>query len=70
MKKSDSLNNYHILKEDSFKLINSLPLDKLTEEELNNIINIAICSSKIYINLPRKYKICLEEFINTLINGE
>jgi hypothetical protein len=70
MKREDAQNNYNFLKNESNKLIKSLPLNKLTEEELNKIINITICSTKIYINLPQKYKKCLEEYINTLINGE
>ena len=67
MKKSDSINNYNFLKEESNKLIKSLPLDKLSKKDIDNIINITIYSNKKYLNLPQKYKECIKTYINVLI---
>jgi hypothetical protein len=67
MKKSDSINIFNSIKEDVNKLIEKLPIDKLSKEDIDNIINITIYSNKKYLNLPKKYQECLKIYIDVLI---
>jgi len=69
MKKSDSINIFNSLKEESNKLIENLPTNKLNKEDIDNIINITIYSNKKYLNLPKKYQECLKTYIDVKIEG-